>query len=231
MRCAAATWRPSRRALPSSPPLEPDPEALARERLESFIEGLGQPGADATASLEQAAGRLFAAFATAGVDVLLLKGAALARSLYGPHERRTYSDIDLLVSPAQRAGAETVLRDLGYRGSSERLGLDEIGQRVAHADTWLSPSGAPHHELDVHHRLPGAEAAPDATWDAVWSRRETIDLAGSAVPVPSRGAQALQLATHAAHHGPAYFKGLRELRMALDRWPLEVWQEAATLAE
>src|SRR3954453_1285326 len=155
MRCAAATWRPSRRALPSSPPLEPDPEALARERLESFIEGLGLPGADATALLEQAAAALFEAFAAAGVEVLLLKGAALARSLYRPDEHRTYSDIDLLVSPVHRAAAETVLRELGYRGSRERLGMDEIGQGVAHADTWLSPSGAPHHELDVHHRLPG----------------------------------------------------------------------------
>lgn len=231
MRCAAATWRPSRRALPSDEPHERDQEALARERLESFLEELALPGADATAFLEQVAGTLFQAFTAAGVDVLLLKGAALARSLYEPSEHRTYSDVDILVSPAQTAAADSVLRELGYRGSRERLGMDEVGQGVAHADTWLSPTGAPHHELDVHYRLPGAEAAPHTTWDAVWKSRETIELAGTAVPVPSRGAQALQLATHAAHHGPTYFKGLRELRMALDRWPLDVWREAAALAE
>jgi Uncharacterised nucleotidyltransferase len=232
MRCAAATWRPRPRALPSSPEsTEPDPEALARERLESFVAGLPLGGADATAVLEPAAADLFEAFAAAGVDVLLLKGAALARSLYTePGERRTYSDIDLLVAPAHAGQAEAVLHARGYRSSKDRLGIDDVGQGVAHADTWLSPADARPHELDVHRRLPGTEAAPETAWQAFWEARETIELAGCAVPVPSRSAQALQLATHAAQHGPGYFKGLRELRMAMERWPLEVWQEAAALA-
>jgi hypothetical protein len=161
----------------------------------------------------------------------LLKGAALARSLYTePGERRTYSDIDLLVAPAHAGEAEAVLRACGYRSSKERLGIDEVGTSVAHADTWLSAPEARPHELDVHRRVPGTDAPAETAWRALWEDRETIDLAGHGVPVPARGAQALQLATHAAQHGPGYFKGLRELRMAIERWPLEVWRDAAALA-
>jgi hypothetical protein len=225
------TSRPPRRPLPSDDPVQPDPEALARERLESFVEGLAAPGADATGLLEEAAAGLFEAFEAAGVDVLLLKGAALARSLYTePGERRTYSDIDLLVAPAHAESAEAVLHARGYRSSKERLGIDEVGTSVAHADTWLSPADARPHELDVHRRLPGLDAAPETAWEALWPSRGTIELAGRRIPVPARSAQALQLATHAAQHGPGYFKGLRELRMAMERWPLEVWQDAAGLA-
>jgi hypothetical protein len=102
---------------------------------------------------------------------------------------------------------------------------------VAHAETWLSPAGASPHELDVHYRLPGTEEAPGTTWDALWQSHARIELDGRDVPVPALSAQALQLATHAAHHGPSYFKGLRELTLAIERWPFEVWRDAAGLAD
>lgn len=53
--------------------------------------------------LDAAAGEVLTALEAAGIEALLLKGAALARLLYGPDEHRGYLDIDLLVGPAQAA--------------------------------------------------------------------------------------------------------------------------------
>jgi hypothetical protein len=211
---------------------ERDPDeraALAEERLKSFVAGLELGGGDASGILEPAAAALFGAFASEGVDALLLKGPALARLLYTSDEHRPYVDLDLLVAPAQFERAEAVLRRIGYRNASERLGIDDVGG-VVHADTWLSPVDGTSHEIDVHRWLPGAEAPVEAAWQALWAHRTPIEVSGAQIPVLAREGQALQLATHAAQHGPDYTKGTRELEMGLERWAPGVWREAAQLA-
>src|SRR3954451_13602811 len=199
-------------------------------RLQSFVAGLPLAGgADSSRILEPVAGSLFDAFAADGVEALLLKGAALAQLLYEPGEHRAYVDLDVLVGPAHLAQANDLLKRLGYRNTAERLGIEDVG-RVVHADTWLSPLGARAHEIDVHRWLPGAQAAAEAAWGLLWSRRTQITVAGRSVPVLGLEGQALQLATHAAQHGPSYFKGISELSLGLERWPPEVWRDAAALA-
>jgi hypothetical protein len=183
------------------------------------------------ATLEAAAVDIFAALDRRMIDALILKGAGLARLLYTPEEHRRYVDIDLLVSPLERVGAEEVLAGLGYRNATEQLGIDDIGG-VVHADTWLgTPRGAAYQiVVELHRWLPGARVEPAAAWNALWRRRTSIELGERPIPVPARDAQALQLATHAAQHGPQYSKGLRELTLAIDRWPVGVWQRAGELA-
>jgi len=175
---------------------------------------------------------IFEGFATAGVEALLLKGAGLARLLYQPDEVRGYVDIDVLVCPEHRPSAQQALAGLGYRNSSAALGVDEIGSRVVHAETWLgTPPGAPYPVMvELHRWLPGAKASPGAAWDALWRRRTTIALEGRAVPVLDRIGQALQLAIHAAQHGPEFRKGLVELALGIERWPSETWRAASALA-
>jgi len=50
----------------------------------------------------------------AGIPVILLKGHALARTVYPDPALRQSSDIDLLVKPADLLRAETVMKSLGY---------------------------------------------------------------------------------------------------------------------
>jgi hypothetical protein len=215
-----------------APPREPDERAArAAERLQSFVSALPLAGgSDGSRILEPVAAELFGAFANRGIDALLLKGPALAHLLYEPGEHRAYVDLDLLVAPAHLEQAGALLEGLGYRNTAERLGIEDVGG-VVHADTWLSPiDAAESHELDVHRWLPGAETAPEAAWEALRRHRSAITLAGVQIPVLAREGQALQLATHAAQHGPTYIKGLGELSLALERWPLDVWRQAASLA-
>jgi Uncharacterised nucleotidyltransferase len=175
---------------------------------------------------------VFDAFARRDVSGLLLKGAALARLLYDAPEQRQYSDVDLLVGPDDRRAARAVLEQLGYRNASALMAVDDIGGEL-HGETWIAtPPGARYPAvIDLHLRLAGAKAPPERAWEALHARSAGIELQGSQVRILDRPGLAMHLALHAAHHGEAYAKGRRELLRALDRWPPEVWREAARLAE
>src|SRR5207302_214014 len=144
------------------------------------------------------------AFAAAQIDAVLLKGAGLRQLLYEPGEHRSYVDIDVLVEPNNVGPAADVLLRLGYRNTAEHIATDDVGG-VIHADTWLGPwqDGLhPQVQVELHRWLPGAKAAPEVTWSAIGKHRTTIELGGRRLAVLALEGQALQLATHAAQHGP-----------------------------
>lgn len=63
---------------------------------------------------ERCIDRLLAAFSRAGVEVVLLKGAALAHLLYGDPALRAMLDVDVLVDPRDGARAASVAQELGF---------------------------------------------------------------------------------------------------------------------
>ena len=121
---------------------------------------------------------------------------------------------------------------LGYKHGEEIFGIDDVGE-ILHAETWsrrveVGPGGPL--LIDLHWRLPGCEAPADAAWEALAPRRASIELNGREAAVLDREALALHLATHAAQHGPDDLKAIADLTRGLERWPLEVWRSAASLA-
>ena len=186
-------------------------------------------GVRGRAKLDATAADVFAAFAATGIDALLLKGPALAQMLYAEGEARGYSDVDLLVAPADLGRAREVLARAGYANVSGRLGIEDVAG-VVHDETWVGPDPDGHQTIDLHLRLPGASAAPDRVWAALAAHRTTIEIGGRDVPVLRREGLALHVALHAAQHGDAHAKALVDLRLARDRWPDEVWRDAAALA-
>jgi hypothetical protein len=186
-------------------------------------------GVRGRAKLDATAAEVFAAFAAADVDALLLKGPALARMLYAEGESRGYSDVDVLVAPGDLDRARAALAQAGFADLSEALGIDDVGG-VVHDETWVGPDPEGHQSVDLHLRLPGAAAPAQRVWDALSARRTAIELAGRAIPVLRREGLALHVALHAAQHGAAHAKGIVDLQLALERWPEEVWRAAAALA-
>jgi hypothetical protein len=73
-----------------------------------------------------------------GVRVMLLKGAALAHTVYGGVRQRPMSDLDLLVDPSNASLARRTMLDTGWR--------DMVG-------------GIPDHVYERHHHLPPMEDA------------------------------------------------------------------------
>ena len=111
-------------------------------------------------------------------DALLLKGPALARALYTPTEHRGYSDVDLLVSPADLPRARQALSGVGFKHAEEVFGIDDVGGTL-HSETWSRRGegewGGPL-LIDLHWRLPGCEASADAIWRALALHRSSIEL-------------------------------------------------------
>lgn len=200
-------------------------------RLEEFVARLVRDVPAGTERLDRAAAQLFAAFDRNGVDALLLKGPALEQALYRAGERRSYVDVDVLVAPAQRALARLTLSELGYVDADQPLGIDDVGG-VVHEETWLGGPAADNQGvvIELHLWLAGATADPQKTWKTLSANRGWTDTGGARLPSLGSSALAMGLATHAAQHGPSYTKGLAELSLGLEVWPLEVWAAAASLA-
>ncbi len=66
-------------------------------------------------AMRRAASEVLAALCETGVDAILLRGLALAESLYPRDDLRMQSDIDLLVAPEAMGPALKVLRERGFR--------------------------------------------------------------------------------------------------------------------
>lgn len=182
---------------------------------------------DGREASEQAAVELIGRLEEVGVDLLLLKGPALARLLYHPGEHRGYYDVDVLLAPDNLQRARDALSALGYENRSEPLGVDNFHGAV-HGETWMRPRDA---AVDLHWSLAGCTVPPHAVWATLYGSRTTIELKGRAAWVPGRDALALHVALHAADHGPGALKALGDLARALDRWPQEDWRAAVDLAE
>lgn len=116
--------------------------------------------------------RTLAAFADAGLPVLLLKGAAYAYELYARPELRPRSDLDLFVAPADRAAAERVLRDLGYVWSVEHV--MDLASAQSHY-LFRDPAGVRHY-VDLHWRITNLLAlAHVLPFDEVWRRSVPVE--------------------------------------------------------
>lgn len=121
-----------------------------------------------------------AALAQAGLPVLLLKGAALAHTLYPQPHLRSRCDTDLLVPSHEDAErAWQVFQTLGYQRPAT----------VAWAWDWLSS------ELGCYKTAHGLTHALDVHWR--WSNRTLFvdrvafaELAAAAVPIPALGPNA-----------------------------------------
>ena len=176
---------------------------------------------------------VLAALAQAGLPVLLLKGAALAYTLYPEPHLRNRCDTDLLLPSRDEAErACRVLQTLGYQrpnSVSGELIIHEIGCHKT------SPSGLAH-ALDIHWRLNNA---------AFLSERFTFaELATAAMPIPALGPHAYGLGLvhtlllacmHRVAHLPEgnadRLIWLYDIQVLAQRLSDAQWQSVMTLAE
>ncbi|MBF8276032.1 MAG: hypothetical protein HW390_1105 [Candidatus Brocadiaceae bacterium] len=74
-----------------------------------------------TMQMEKQLSVLLNAFQHAGIDILILKGPALARSVYPDPATRPSSDLDILIKPSQVERAGVLLQELGYLLETKRF--------------------------------------------------------------------------------------------------------------
>lgn len=97
----------------------------------------------------QALGEILAAYQQAGIQVLLLKGAALAYLAYPQPGLRPMRDIDLLVETSRAWQAQRLLADLGFNapaGGKDELPSKHLAAATRRIEGFLV-------SVEVHHNL------------------------------------------------------------------------------
>lgn len=148
------------------------------------------------------------ALAATGAPLLLLKGAALADTLYADSALRLIGDIDVILPPEWVGACRDRLLAMGYTPTR----VDERPGRLLEATNQIQfapPEGSPvsvelhWHLLDVPYYM---RCVPMAWF---WEHSEPLAIAGHTFRVLDAEANVLYLAAHLAlHHG---FRGLHSL--------------------
>lgn len=151
------------------------------------------------------------------VEFVVLKGAPLARELYGDASARQSGDIDLLVERSDRAAAAEILEELGFRASAP---LDDDANRereFIHSDHGLL--------VDLHWSI-AFPWVPTPDTSALLASRTDLLCAGRRVPVLERTHRLIHLLLH-FHDHVGFAKGLLDVAAFLDVHGPEVVERAA----
>ncbi len=155
------------------------------------------------------------AFHRAHVPVMLLKGAALIRTVYPRYDLRPMSDVDLLVRPGSAGQA---LRLLERHGCCRGLDLlrEDFFPKYHYEVDFITDSPRPL-RIDLHARplrpLRVARTMPD---DALWEGAFVVRIEEAEVLVPSPELMFIHLAAHAAYHGCSRLLWLYDLARLVD---------------
>jgi Uncharacterised nucleotidyltransferase len=168
-------------------------EPFNREVLDSIVR---QAAARDLAAARDVS-RVFESAGAAGLDLLVLKGAALACTHYAQSHLRPRNDIDLFVRQVDLARAEAVLSALGFARATEADAELWTGQRH-YAKT--APGGTSH--VDLHWRVVNPQAFANVLgFDEAWPRSVSVPALGPFVRTLSPSDSLLLACLHrVAHH-------------------------------
>lgn len=174
--------------------------------------------------IDRGAAEVSLAFEAEGIPSILLRGPGVARRLYD-RGHRLYSDCDLLVPASQFDSAEAILRELRFIPFNRREMLKDPDW---HSLTWSRSDDRV--TVDLHRTIIGISLRPEEVWARLvdWTMTQTVG--GRGLQVPTDPALAFILALHAASHGPRWGHPRKDLELAIERFPLDTWLEAQTLA-
>jgi Uncharacterised nucleotidyltransferase len=177
-----------------------------------------------TLTVDLLTGRVISRLRQAGIPTILLKGPAIARWLYDEGAARSYVDTDLLLAPDDLPAAERLLASLGYEPEGHGTIPNDWPR---HARTWLHADST---NVDLHRTLVGVGVDPAELWKVLSEQTETMRVGGVDVDVLRPPARALVLALHAAKDGGRIAKVRHDLGHAVERLPLDLWEETSALA-
>jgi hypothetical protein len=168
-------------------------EPFAREALDSIVKQAAVRDLAAARDVS----RVFESAGAAGLDMLVLKGAALACTHYAQSHLRPRNDIDLFVRQVDLSRAEAVLSALGFARATEADAELWTGQRH-YAKT--TPGGTGH--VDLHWRVVNPLAFANVLgFDDAWPRSVSVPALGPFVRTLSPSDSLLLACLHrVAHH-------------------------------
>jgi hypothetical protein len=165
------------------------------------------------------------------IDVLLLKGSALALSVYKSFAARPMADLDLLVSGERAAHAQSVLLNRGWTFSASVLPTTQHTLYAGHHHLPPLAHGPAGIVLELHTEpLPPGHPFRFSAAE-LWRTSELATFNTHSVRVPDLQHQALHLCLHFAWSHTLMFGAWRTLRdlRTLSELPAVDWQEHVRL--
>jgi hypothetical protein len=150
-------------------------------------------------------------FRDLGVEVLPLKGPALALALYGAETLRPSNDLDLLVRRDDFLHSEALLLDRGF------IALGEIGD---HDRRFVRNALL----VELHFELVSPRDFPMDV-DRVWNRSHLTDFRGHPVRAMSDADLVLYLCLHGLKHGFSRLIWIMDVARALRGWQSNAYEE------
>jgi len=164
-----------------------------------------------------------------GIPVMLMKGAAMAVSVYGSFAKRPMGDLDILVRERDAMRAWTLLRDEGW--ALEYEDADTFYEDHQHLTPLVAPGGA-NLVVEIHRCLLYPRGPFQLPEEQVWEEALPVTVGERRAYIPSPEHQVLHLCIHFAW-SHALEKGLgrtvRDLSALLERESLD-WERLVELA-
>ncbi len=134
-------------------------------------------------------------FERAGLDLVMLKGAWLAESVYANPALRGMADIDVLIRDDQRDRSHAVMQQLGYTAIA-----DTLHSRFAYDQGYRHPQHP--YAVEMHWAVSCEREtdSPEADMAAIWQHVEPTQLYGCPCFALSPPDQLAHLVHHTLHH-------------------------------
>jgi hypothetical protein len=159
--------------------------------------------------LQHELGQIVGSLREEGVEVIVLKGGALAWTVYASPALRPMTDLDLLVRPEQMKQLGLVVEALGFhRSESLPAHMVSFQERFGGGAVWIRERNGKITGLDVQSDLAGVNwcrRAFPVEEGALWEAARPLDLGETAARQLSAVDALIHLCLHPAlHHGYAY---------------------------
>ena len=184
-------------------------------------------GAPRQRGVDAASAEAVVALDAAGVEVVLLKGPAIAQWLYADGEPRWYNDCDLLLRETDVEAAGAVLTALGY-GRRPSPPDDPALLADVHSVMWIRTHDTV--GVELHWTLVGLEAPPRSVWEVLSLGTRSITVSGVEMRSLSECGRALHLALHLAQHGITCRQPAEDLRRGVAQLRFDIWAGARELS-
>jgi hypothetical protein len=164
--------------------------------------------------------RVLGSLEEAGLQALPYKGPTLAVLAYGDLSDRYFLDLDILIDRRGLEGATGALRTLGYAPQFELTRRELTLYLRTQSDlTFVS------NDHDTVVELQWAIAPPyfsfPMSFDALWSRRQEVELAGRSIPTVGPEDLLLMLCVHASKHLWERLAWVSDVAHVLARLPID----------
>lgn len=142
------------------------------------------------------AARLIGELEAAGIETLLLKGAALAFAVYERTGLRPFGDVDVLVRPHHAEAARAILAARGWRPLRP---VADSSLPLRHSLGYTDGSGL---DIDLHWVALGDCSGDEASDGGFWARAQPVSLDGVGTRVLCASDQLLHLCVHGLRWAP-----------------------------